>query len=637
MAFRITNATAQAPDTISVFFSDDADQAGVTTAANYTVRTVDPSLPSGNFVIDSITYNQAQKASTIFLNTDSGDSLQQGQWIEVQVANVKPAGGGGAITDGGTGNNTFYAHVNGNGDPIGKIAQSTDSIATSVGRAGRAVQDLADFSMLTEEIGYPPSPLAVPSGGGVAAPAAGVALGQVAAKAISDVLGWKLKTDDPKAFVGALNASFTCKEVEGHTECAWVPRTYAVQTDLSGGITGAQASIYSRAKDALDQSLPLLDGLYPLFEEASLEDVAALRATVRSQMADLVSELGLLGGPRITRVNQFFFLLLGQQLPSTTPIPSGFSLVTDPDSIDGSLGNLRDEFGFSEEDDLVNTVEDEQNLTNYRIISDYMTSLAQTWINNLQFFGLSPTATPFFGTQLVLISRQLSVVAESVNEVRFTLDSVFIGPAQRQTLEIDFRPDPVTGQTPPAMFLEDLLSWAYGFASDEGPRLIQDGGKFAVGESFGPIANQLQSLVQGARNPQNILGLPRGYRTGRVSEALRKLAEQLGELVSLAAPIKHVITPEPEPLLPLAISSVNPSGGSKGTSLTVQIAGTGFEAVATSSFGAGITANTFFSSQGRLVAKLTIAATALTGPRDVTVTNPDGGTATLPGGFTVTA
>jgi hypothetical protein len=33
-------------------------------------------------------------------------------------------------------------------------------------------------------------------------------------------------------------------EVEGHIEAKWTPRSYAVQTDLPGGITGAQASLY---------------------------------------------------------------------------------------------------------------------------------------------------------------------------------------------------------------------------------------------------------------------------------------------------------------------------------------------------------------------------------------------------------
>ena len=32
--------------------------------------------------------------------------------------------------------------------------------------------------------------------------------------------------------------------VGGHNEATWTPRTYSVQTDLSGGVTGAQASVH---------------------------------------------------------------------------------------------------------------------------------------------------------------------------------------------------------------------------------------------------------------------------------------------------------------------------------------------------------------------------------------------------------
>jgi hypothetical protein len=432
------------------------------------------------------------------------------------------------------------------------MGNSDTDEAKNIGRATRAVEDAFTYPVLTEEVGYAPSPLARPSGAPAAMPG-GAPLRQTATKAISDVLGWQLK-DDPKAFIGALNASFALATIGGHTEATWTPRTYAVQTDLSGGITGAQASVYQRAQDALKQSLPLLDGLYPLFKEAADEDVAALRATVRSQFIDLVNELGLLGGPRISRVTQFFFLLLGQNLPKKKD--QNFSLETDPDKIAGSLGNLRVEFGFSTIDDLVNTVEDEQNVTNFRIVSDYVTSLAQSWLNNLPFFGLT-TSTPFFGTQLVLLSRQLSVVAESVGEVRFALDSVFIGPAERQTLQISFS----SSDDPPPMFLEDLLTWIDSFASDEGPRLIQDGGKFAVGESFVPIAFQLQELVRLAGHPANATQLPRGYRTARVRRSLEELADQLKQLVELAAKIKHTIRPEPkpEPEPPLAVLAISPA------------------------------------------------------------------------------
>src|SRR5580704_8675176 len=147
-----------------------------------------------------------------------------------------------------------------------------------VNAAKRPLTDLAAYPILTEEVGYPPSPIASPSTTAPGGAPGGGSLSQMSAKAISDVLGWKGKSGDVKGFVGALTQSFTLTDVEGHVQSTWMPRSYAVQTDLAGGITGAQASVYSRAKEALDSSLPLLDGLYALDPEAVQEDVTALKA-----------------------------------------------------------------------------------------------------------------------------------------------------------------------------------------------------------------------------------------------------------------------------------------------------------------------------------------------------------------------
>jgi hypothetical protein len=452
--------------------------------------------------------------------------LTSGSWIAVTVSNVTDETGQDKIKGPFPTGEAFPTRVDGEDGPAQDIHRTT-----------RAVEDAVAYPVLTEQVGFAPSPLSAPSG----APPGGrgaTSLGQTVTQAVSDVLGWKVKADDPKGFVGALTASFTCADVEGHTECTWTPRTYAVQTDLSGGITGAQASLYSRAQGALNQSLPLLDGLYPLDPEADAEDIGALKAVARSQLTELVNELGVAGGPRVARVNQYFQLLLqdGPPFPPTT-VSSSFS---DPDQIKGTLGSLRDELGLNfKTQDFVNTVQDEQDLSNFRILSDYVTSLAQSWINNLSFFGLG-TTTPFYGTQLVLLSRQLSVVSESIDEVRFTLDSVFIGPAERQTLQLQFGP----GDQP--LFAEDLFNWVQNFATEEGPRLIQDGGKFGVRSSFLPIVQQLKYLVESAQdpNPRN-RGLPAGFHTFRVQRALKQLGDELDELVNLASRIQHVIEAEP--------------------------------------------------------------------------------------------
>src|SRR5437867_3707476 len=84
------------------------------------------------------------------------------------------------------------------------------------------------------------------------------------------------------------------------------------------------------------------------------------------------------------------------------------------------------------------------------------------------------------------------------------------------------------------------------------------------------------------------------------------------------------------------IAGVSPKRGTLGTSLTVTVNGINFQPGATASFGADITVTSMtVVSSTQLSVALAIAATANPGPRDVTVTNPGGQTATRVGGFTV--
>jgi hypothetical protein len=494
----------------------------------------------------------------------------------------------------------------------------------------RDLNDLDAYPILTEEVGYPPSPLSKGTGSSSGAPTGN--LGQIALKAVTDVLGWKPKAGDANGFIGALTQSFTLTESEGHVDAAWTPRTYAVQSDLSGGISGAQASIYTRGKEALEQSSPLIDGLYPLIPDPDAENIAALKAVVKSQLTELVNELGMLGGPRVSRVNQYFGLLLGPTTYPNNAGPGSTLAKIDPDQILGTLGQLRDNLGLNfTTQDFVNTVADEQDLSNFRILSDYVTSLAQSWLNNVRFFGLNSTQ-PFFGTQLVLLSRQLSVVAESVDEVRFTLDSVFIGPAERQTLPLKYPRES-------GMFVEDLLNWIQSFASEEGPRLIQDGGKYGVSSTFVPIAEKLARMVRLTVGHTAVTsGLPRGFHTARVQRALRQLDGILRELVRMSSPIQHVPTPDPDFGLAFSVTGVEPSSVSvTQLPLPIYIIGSGFEAGATVAFTGGtrLAGIAQFRSDSLLVVPL--SGTPPAGTYDVTVTNADTTTFTLARAFTVTA
>ena len=437
------------------------------------------------------------------------------------------------------------------------------------------------FPILTEEVGYPPSPLAggSPSGTSRSGSSSGNgfggggrgSLGPTVTRALQDVLGWKIKSNDAAGFLGALNQSFTLKEVEGSVISTWTPRSYAVQSDLSGGISGAQASIYTMAKTMLDQLLPLINGLYALDPAANTEDVGALKQLVNSQLTNLTAEIGYLGGPRVMRVHQYLQMLLGVRLelrkapppthihpvmrhpPAGSPLDVRFPNAawppvahywTSPDLVLGSLGNLRDMLGLFELVDVknrfINTVADEQNVTNFRVVVDYVNSIYNAWANSVQFFaGLN---SRFLGTQLVIISRQLGVVSEAIDEVRFVLDSVFIGPAQRETAQIVFGSIPVAQAPPmvrdlPPIYLEDLLQWAQNFVGSEAQEVIQNGGKLGLGEDFMATVEQLYVQSYGLYVFAQAQA-PAPLGTARVQQALYKFVSQLKELYQLTTTIE---------------------------------------------------------------------------------------------------
>ena len=84
-----------------------------------------------------------------------------------------------------------------------------------------------------------------------------------------------------------------------------------------------------------------------------------------------------------------------------------------------------------------------------------------------------------------------------------------------------------------------------------------------------------------------------------------------------------------------SVTAVDPSAGNPGQTLQVTIEGANFRTGARVAFGDGITVNVNSVSDGAIAARLTIGSSARIGARDVTVTNPDGRSATLSDAFTV--
>jgi hypothetical protein len=355
--------------------------------------------------------------------------------------------------------------------------------------------------------------------------------GPAVTAAIRDVLGWRPRVQDPKAFMAALSASFQLSTVEDHVVARYVPRGVAVQADL-GGVTGGQASLYLRAKAAHEQITRMLDSLQPLRTDADPQDCEAYRGLVRDSVRRIVMELGREGGPRVPLVDSAFSVLTGYRptgspasAPATGPASApakgpargpakgmgGFTAMpvtgapptlsamflptasfamsggtpgtvpaalaeVDPDSVPGQLGALRDRFGL--DDDHVNTVDEEKQRTSFWTLVELVTDLQRSWDLRRLDFTLG-AGNGFLGTDLVQISRLLAAAAEQVDEFEAVLESVLVSAAERQTIVLDLN----SGLT-----LDDLVQWLRVFFTEDGPNIIRDTGRDGLVSSFTPTA-----------------------------------------------------------------------------------------------------------------------------------------------------
>jgi len=285
---------------------------------------------------------------------------------------------------------------------------------------------------------------------------------------LRDLLGWRPVPGDSKAFSAALAASFRIRHVEGHVETDYVPRGFAMQADL-GSVTGGQASLYARARSSLTHILQLLAGLTPLNPDYDQQKNDAVRALVRNEITRIVEEIGAPGGPRQSLVDSSFTILLGR----TT-----FDDPVLPDDVDGQLGDLRIVFGLTEEN--VNTVEEERVRTSFWTLADEIQDLGRAWANwKLNFDNAD--AQGFLGTELVLISRLMEAASEQVDEFEDVLDSVLLGAAERQTVDLDG--DGLT--------LDGLLSWTRRFLREDGRTYLTEGGRIGLENAFEPTVARL--------------------------------------------------------------------------------------------------------------------------------------------------
>jgi hypothetical protein len=251
------------------------------------------------------------------------------------------------------------------------------------------------------------------------------------------------------------------------------------------GVTGGKDSIRERVLAVANDSLSLLDDLQSP-DNRNANEFDRLRILVRSHLTQLVGEMSVLGGPRVPHVEQLFASLLEH------------------------LASLQDR------------LQDDDGITSFPALADNVASLYRSWNNMQQLFNL----------QITIVNNQLNLVIEALEELRSSMNNAAFGTAERQIMIVGFdAPGFEAGvREQPHMSVENLLTWISNFASEGGPRIIEEGGGFALRSRVAPAATQLSELISAATDEANPQRIPARLITPQIARTLASLAGRLDEV-----------------------------------------------------------------------------------------------------------
>jgi len=362
---------------------------------------------------------------------------------------------------------------------------------------------------------------------GGASPSGRVPRGDTSLATLSEVLGWRVNTTDATGIRRALDDAFSiARGIDGHSVVSWNPRGLRMQSGSSGTaeITGSQRSLKERTDAIVAQIRPLLDHLMPLKAAPDWEDVHAIQTQIGPALDELAQQFAEEGGPVVQRVDNVFELLMDYDPKASDP------KLIDAQHVKGLLGLLRHRLGLSLKN--VNTVREELQLTQFETLVNYIDMLRLTWHQQRDNFAGDSDA--FLGTQTVLIERALSCVDESIDEVLRAMDSVFVGPIERATINIG---------TDEQVTIEELLRWIDDVASVRGFEIIATGGKDGIIHVLVPTLCRLRDLLaeanayfakqKAATSPE----VPRALLTNRVLANLEELHTHLDNALRLSAEV----------------------------------------------------------------------------------------------------
>ena len=389
----------------------------------------------------------------------------------------------------------------------------------------------ATKTLLKEFKNFVAYPVQIEGGGTDGSPPSSISAGEVVDQALRQVLGARTRAADADGVRRALDRAFGDRGGNSATGTDTLVRRVAAS---NSELVGIQGSLLARAEDVVGQVDPLLDSLQSLRDNLGERDAHAISVVVRQALHDLRAELGRENGPRVSLVEQYWRVLLAFDTSNPPRSP-------DPNTIGGALGDLRDVLGLGPAlpstgpIDPAITTADEAPVTAFRLLADLITGLFAGWKGSVAYFRAGRQNRPFLGDSLQRLSLAAASVQDTVARVQAAFDSVYLSEADRRNLNLK-----LPGAPNELLTLQDLIEWAGQLVGPEATKLIQDGGRRAIGDYLRPNARRVARLLSQASKLQK----PGPYSAPRVQAAMAELASQTHKL---AKEFKRVAPAPPNP------------------------------------------------------------------------------------------
>ncbi|GAB1539798.1 hypothetical protein NUACC21_24650 [Scytonema sp. NUACC21] len=351
-------------------------------------------------------------------------------------------------------------------------------------------------------------------------------------RAIHQVLG-RTPGKGATNFINALNTAFPDN---GYGTVATMP-TYTTNgykgMGLLAEVSTEQAILYRQVSINMADALKVLADIEYFSPQADKESVESLRELIRSQINVLVEEFRRADEPRVSRVESYL----------------------------RSLDEYVSEFGkqaYLNNPRLAVTIEDEEQVTNFKLLKSYLKTLSQAWARyyNSEKSGRWDSLSIRVDRARVL----LPIVAQANLDFSNALESVGLSENERRSraslftaldlpaiLELDrrsqsSRPDPsFLGTWLPNITVSDLIDWLDRYSNTEAPSALEStyGIDFVTDQAdrlfwtIAPIVAHLKTIV--ASNSSSQSTLKQILSNERVTWALDNLLSQLNALAELAA------------------------------------------------------------------------------------------------------